>query len=235
MLCRAAGTDGRLGQGSKIVVTSSAWQDGNEGLHGLLRLQGRCDLMIQSMASDLAPWHQRQHDKPTVFRSDLTSGCRRRRVYKNFKRLDRAAQGAWTLSAAVPHLRLQIPDGGGASALWAIRDGDIKNVLVVGAGLMGKNIAFVMTANRAERDNHDVAEVDVRAGISRTAASSSRRHHRRSWTAALGITFTTDKGGACYESADSSSRPSSDMELKHHVRGAGGACPPTPYSATRRS
>lgn len=43
---------------------------------------------------------------------------------------------------------------------------DIKKVLVVGAGMMGKNIAFVMTANPAlDVTVTDIAEIDVRAGI----------------------------------------------------------------------
>ena len=43
---------------------------------------------------------------------------------------------------------------------------DIKNVLVVGAGMMGKNIAFVLTANPELRITvTDIAETDVRAGI----------------------------------------------------------------------
>jgi 3-hydroxybutyryl-CoA dehydrogenase len=42
----------------------------------------------------------------------------------------------------------------------------IRNVLVVGAGMMGKNIAFVMTANPALKVTvTDIAETDVRAGI----------------------------------------------------------------------
>ncbi|NLA86609.1 MAG: 3-hydroxyacyl-CoA dehydrogenase family protein, partial [Clostridiales bacterium] len=43
---------------------------------------------------------------------------------------------------------------------------DIKNVLVVGAGMMGKNIAFVMTANPALTVAiADITETDVCAGI----------------------------------------------------------------------
>lgn len=43
---------------------------------------------------------------------------------------------------------------------------DIKNVLVVGAGMMGKNIAFAMTANSTINVVvTDIAEQDVRTGI----------------------------------------------------------------------
>lgn len=43
---------------------------------------------------------------------------------------------------------------------------DIKNVLVVGAGMMGKNIAFVLTANPELKITvADIAETDVHAGI----------------------------------------------------------------------
>ena len=43
---------------------------------------------------------------------------------------------------------------------------NIKNILICGAGLMGKNIAFVMTANpEFEVTLYDIKDVDVKEGI----------------------------------------------------------------------
>jgi NAD(P)-dependent dehydrogenase (short-subunit alcohol dehydrogenase family) len=61
-------------KGGKIVVTSSARSKmGMKGYTGYCASKGGCDLMIQSMASDLAPYHINVNTiNPTVFRSDLT-------------------------------------------------------------------------------------------------------------------------------------------------------------------
>ncbi|NLT40181.1 MAG: 3-hydroxyacyl-CoA dehydrogenase family protein [Clostridiales bacterium] len=118
---------------------------------------------------------------------------------------------------------------------------DIKNVLVVGAGLMGKNIAFVMTANPALNVTvTDVAEVDVRAGIIEncrqlvergviTGAELDSRLER--------ITFTTDKSGACYENADLVIEAVfEDMELKRTTFAAlEEQCPPDAIFCTNTS
>jgi 3-hydroxybutyryl-CoA dehydrogenase len=83
---------------------------------------------------------------------------------------------------------------------------NIKNVLVVGAGMMGKNIAFVLTANPALKVVvTDIAETDVRAGIRAnclqlvehgviTEAELDARLTR--------ITFTTDMGSSDIRNAD---------------------------------
>lgn len=62
------------GKGGKVVVTSSARSKmGMKGYTGYCASKGGCDLMIQSMASDLAPYHINVNTiNPTVFRSDLT-------------------------------------------------------------------------------------------------------------------------------------------------------------------
>ena len=72
----------------------------------------------------------------------------------------------------------------------------IKNVLIVGGGMMGKNIAFVLTANPALRITvTDIAETDVRAGI-RTSCRQLVEHGvltPEELEARLGrIAFTTD-------------------------------------------
>ena len=80
------------GKGGKIVVTSSARSKmGMKGYTGYCASKGGCDLMIQSMASDLAPHHINVNTiNPTVFRSDLTEWMfdPASAVYQNFlKRL----------------------------------------------------------------------------------------------------------------------------------------------------
>jgi NAD(P)-dependent dehydrogenase (short-subunit alcohol dehydrogenase family) len=79
-------------KGGKIVVTSSARSKmGMKGYTGYCASKGGCDLMIQSMASDLAPYHINVNTiNPTVFRSDLTEWMfdPESAVYQNFlKRL----------------------------------------------------------------------------------------------------------------------------------------------------
>jgi NAD(P)-dependent dehydrogenase (short-subunit alcohol dehydrogenase family) len=79
-------------KGGKIVVTSSARSKmGMKGYTGYCASKGGCDLMIQSMASDLAPYHINVNTiNPTVFRSDLTEWMfdPDSAVYQNFlKRL----------------------------------------------------------------------------------------------------------------------------------------------------
>ena len=79
-------------KGGKIIVTSSARSKmGMKGYTGYCASKGGCDLMIQSMASDLAPHHINVNTiNPTVFRSDLTEWMfdPASAVYQNFlKRL----------------------------------------------------------------------------------------------------------------------------------------------------
>ncbi|NMA37642.1 MAG: SDR family oxidoreductase [Papillibacter sp.] len=79
-------------KGGKIVVTSSARSKmGMKAYTGYCASKGGCDLMIQSMASDLAPYHINVNTiNPTVFRSDLTEWMfdPESAVYQNFlKRL----------------------------------------------------------------------------------------------------------------------------------------------------
>jgi NAD(P)-dependent dehydrogenase (short-subunit alcohol dehydrogenase family) len=64
----------RQNKGGKIVVTSSARSKmGMKNYTGYCASKGGCDLMIQSMACDLAPHHINVNTiNPTVFRSDLT-------------------------------------------------------------------------------------------------------------------------------------------------------------------
>ncbi len=80
------------GKGGKIVVTSSARSKmGMKGYTGYCASKGGCDLMIQSMAIDLAPYHINVNTiNPTVFRSELTEWMfdPESAVYQNFlKRL----------------------------------------------------------------------------------------------------------------------------------------------------
>ncbi len=79
-------------KGGKLVVTSSARSKmGMKGYTGYCASKGGCDLMIQSMACDLAPYHINVNTiNPTVFRSDLTEWMfdPTSAVYQNFlKRL----------------------------------------------------------------------------------------------------------------------------------------------------
>jgi NAD(P)-dependent dehydrogenase (short-subunit alcohol dehydrogenase family) len=79
-------------KGGKMVVTSSARSKmGMKGYTGYCASKGGCDLMIQSMASDLAQYHINVNTiNPTVFRSDLTEWMfdPESAVYQNFlKRL----------------------------------------------------------------------------------------------------------------------------------------------------
>jgi 3-hydroxybutyryl-CoA dehydrogenase len=83
---------------------------------------------------------------------------------------------------------------------------DIRKVLVVGGGMMGKNIAFVLTANPALKVAvTDIAETDIRAGIKEncrqlvghgvvTEAELEDRLNR--------IVFTTDLFSALVREAD---------------------------------
>ncbi len=80
------------GKGGKIVVTSSARSKmGMKGYTGYCASKGGCDLMVQSMASDLAQYKINVNTiNPTVFRSDLTEWMfdPESAVYQNFlKRL----------------------------------------------------------------------------------------------------------------------------------------------------
>ena len=75
IICKASAEQmAAQGKGGKIVVTSSARSKmGMKGYTGYCASKGGCDLMIQSMASDLAPHHINVNTiNPTVFRSDLT-------------------------------------------------------------------------------------------------------------------------------------------------------------------
>jgi NAD(P)-dependent dehydrogenase (short-subunit alcohol dehydrogenase family) len=93
VVCKAAaGQMVAQNKGGKIVVTSSARSRmGMKGYTGYCASKGGCDLMIQSMASDLAPHHINVNTiNPTVFRSDLTEWMfdPESAVYQNFlKRL----------------------------------------------------------------------------------------------------------------------------------------------------
>lgn len=93
VVCRAAAVQMvARNKGGKIVVTSSARSKmGMKGYTGYCASKGGCDLMIQSMASDLAPYHINVNTiNPTVFRSDLTEWMfdKESAVYQNFlKRL----------------------------------------------------------------------------------------------------------------------------------------------------
>ncbi|MDR2300512.1 MAG: SDR family oxidoreductase [Deltaproteobacteria bacterium] len=78
--------------GGKIIITSSARSKmGMKGYTGYCASKGGCDLMVQSMASDLAPHGITVNSvNPTVFRSDLTEWMfdKESAVYQNFlKRL----------------------------------------------------------------------------------------------------------------------------------------------------
>ncbi len=75
-----------------IVITSSARSKmGMKGYTGYCASKGGCDIMAQSMACDLAPYHINVNTiNPTVFRSDLTEWMfdPESAVYQNFlKRL----------------------------------------------------------------------------------------------------------------------------------------------------
>ena len=93
VVCKAAaGQMVAQGKGGKLVVTSSARSKmGMKGYTGYCASKGGCDLMIQSMASDLAPYQINVNTiNPTVFRSDLTEWMfdPESAVYQNFlKRL----------------------------------------------------------------------------------------------------------------------------------------------------
>ena len=52
---------------------------------------------------------------------------------------------------------------------------EIKNILVVGGGMMGKNIAWVLSAGDYAITVHDVREVDIRAGIRESTAALMAR------------------------------------------------------------
>jgi len=93
VVCKAAAEQMvAQGKGGKLVVTSSARSKmGMKGYTGYCASKGGCDLMIQSMACDLAPYHINVNTiNPTVFRSDLTEWRfdPQSAVYQNFlKRL----------------------------------------------------------------------------------------------------------------------------------------------------
>lgn len=93
IVCKAAAEQmAAQNKGGKLVVTSSARSKmGMKGYTGYCASKGGCDLMIQSMASDLAPHHINVNTiNPTVFRSDLTEWMfdPESAVYQNFlKRL----------------------------------------------------------------------------------------------------------------------------------------------------
>jgi len=79
-------------KGGKMVITSSARSKmGMKGYTGYCASKGGCDIMVQSMACDLAPHRINVNSiNPTVFRSDLTEWMfnPESEVYKNFlKRL----------------------------------------------------------------------------------------------------------------------------------------------------
>ncbi len=83
---------------------------------------------------------------------------------------------------------------------------DIKNVLIVGGGMMGKNIAFVMTANPALKVIvTDIAETDVRAGI-RTSCRQLVEHgvitSDELEARLMRVTFSTDMGSDDVRNAD---------------------------------
>ncbi len=93
IVCKAAAEQMvKQEKGGKMVVTSSARSKmGMKGYTGYCASKGGCDLMIQSMASDLAPYGINVNTiNPTVFRSDLTEWMfdPESAVYQNFlKRL----------------------------------------------------------------------------------------------------------------------------------------------------
>lgn len=83
---------------------------------------------------------------------------------------------------------------------------EIKNILVVGGGMMGKNIALVMTANPALRVTvTDIAEQDIADGI-RASCRQLVEHgvlSEEELEARLSrIAFTTDMGGSAVKNAD---------------------------------
>jgi len=82
----------------------------------------------------------------------------------------------------------------------------IKNILIVGAGMMGKNIAFVLTANpELEVVMTDIVEQDVREGI-RTNCQQLLEHGVMTETALddrlKRIVFTTDMTSLLIKNAD---------------------------------
>jgi 3-hydroxybutyryl-CoA dehydrogenase len=81
----------------------------------------------------------------------------------------------------------------------------IKNVLVVGGGMMGKNIAFVLTANPALSVTvTDIAAQDVHAGIRSSCRQLTERGvlTEGELEARLGrIAFTTNMAGAPVKNA----------------------------------
>lgn len=93
VVCKAAAEKMvQQNKGGKMVVTSSARSKmGMKGYTGYCASKGGCDLMIQSMACDLAQYHINVNTiNPTVFRSDLTEWMfdPDSAVYQNFlKRL----------------------------------------------------------------------------------------------------------------------------------------------------
>jgi len=93
MVCKCAAEQMvKQGKGGKILITSSARSRmGMKGYTGYCASKGGCDIMAQSMACDLAPYHINVNTiNPTVFRSDLTEWMfdPESAVYKNFlKRL----------------------------------------------------------------------------------------------------------------------------------------------------
>lgn len=93
LVCKYAGEQMvAQANGGKMVITSSARSKmGMKGYTGYCASKGGCDIMAQSMASDLAPYHINVNTiNPTVFRSDLTEWMfdPESAVYQNFlKRL----------------------------------------------------------------------------------------------------------------------------------------------------
>ncbi|MBQ1912121.1 MAG: 3-hydroxyacyl-CoA dehydrogenase family protein, partial [Bacteroidales bacterium] len=83
---------------------------------------------------------------------------------------------------------------------------EIKNILIAGGGMMGKNIAFVFTKNPAYQVGvYDMKEVDVAAGIRQNTAElvakgvldSAELEERLSR-----VSFTTDKASPLLSRAD---------------------------------
>ena len=83
---------------------------------------------------------------------------------------------------------------------------EIKNILIAGGGMMGKNIAFVFTKNPAYQVGvYDMKEVDVAAGIRQNTAElvakgvldSAELEERLSR-----VSFTTDKASPLLSQAD---------------------------------
>ena len=93
LVCRYAAEQlVKQNKGGKMVITSSARSKmGMKGYTGYCASKGGCDIMVQSMACDLAPHRINVNSiNPTVFRSDLTEWMfnPESEVYKNFlKRL----------------------------------------------------------------------------------------------------------------------------------------------------